>query len=73
MKKTTIVCDACSKQVEQGYFKEANFKFYMNEWRGGSLGGSEDDYIFKGDLCQSCAHKLKDFLEKELGLKEVRK
>lgn len=48
MKKTTIVCDACGKQVEQGYFKEAN-------------------------LCQSCAHKLKDFLEKELGLKEVRK
>ena len=73
--KTITTCDSCGKEIKEGdlkhdYFKECAIDFHLNEWRGGSMGGSEDDFDIHADLCYDCAHKLMDFLLDKMKLKE---
>lgn len=69
MKKETIICDACGNEIQPGYFRNARLDFRINEWGGGSVGGSEDIFIQEADLCSECAHKLQRFIKDELGIK----
>jgi hypothetical protein len=68
MKKVTIICNACGREIQPSYFRSARLDFEINEWGGGSVGGSEDIFVQKADLCSECAHKLKKFLIKELNI-----
>lgn len=69
MKKVTTICDACGKEMQPGYFRNARLDFRIDEWGGGSMGGSEDIFLQEADLCFECAHKLQRFIKDELGIK----
>lgn len=71
MEKLQIFCDACGKEVKPSYFKGARLSLVINEWGGGSMGGNEDIFIQKADLCEDCAHKLQKFIKEELNIKPV--
>ena len=63
MKKTIITCDRCGKDlILDNYHNRINFNLYY--WHGGSLGGEEDKDKFELDLCENCAEKLSQMLEK---------
>lgn len=73
MKETTVrtFCDACGKEVisSNGHFYSGNFHMRLNQWGGGSMGGSEDIFEYEAsDLCEECAHKLENFI-KNMGIK----
>ena len=70
MRKEIVYCDACGKEVERGYFRSGELSFKIDEWAGGSMGGREDIFIQKGDLCEECAHKLQKFI-KEMGVQPI--
>lgn len=74
MKKITLYCDCCGKQIETGHFRGATIKLHIDEWSGGSMGGSEDWFDYEAEeLCEDCAHELQTFVTK-MGLKrKVRK
>ena len=57
MKKTTITCDRCGKEIN-GYEYHNHLDFCLDYWHGGSLGGSEDEEKFDVDLCGDCAQEL---------------
>lgn len=69
MKKVTIICDACGREIQPSYFRSARLDFEINEWSGGSVGGNEDIFIQNADLCCECAHKLQRFIKDELNIK----
>lgn len=69
MKKVTIICDACGREIQPSYFRSARLDFEINEWSGGSVGGNEDIFIQNVDLCCECAHKLQRFIKDELNIK----
>lgn len=50
MKKVTIICDACGREIQPSYFRSARLDFEINEWGGGSVGGSED-ILSKKPIC----------------------
>ena len=68
MKKVTIICDACGREIQPSYFRNARLDFKIDEWGGGSAGGREDIFIQEADLCSECAHKLQKFIENELNI-----
>lgn len=68
MKKVTIICDACGREIQPSYFRSARLDFKIDEWGGGSVGGREDIFIQEADLCSECAHKLQRFIENELNI-----
>ena len=57
MKKTTITCDHCGKEIV-GYDYRNHIEFTLSYWHGGSIGGSEDEDNFTLDLCGDCAQEL---------------
>lgn len=69
MKRVTVICDACGKETQPSYFRSARLEFRIDKWSGGSVGGSEDIFIQKADLCSECAHKLQSFIKDELNIK----
>lgn len=69
MEKVQIYCDACGKEICPSHFKSATVELRINEWGGGSIGGNEDIYIQKADLCSECAHKVQHFLAHKLNIK----
>ena len=71
MRKIQEFCDACGKEIKKSYFKSARLSFIINEWGGGSFGGYEDIFIQEADLCEDCAHKLQQFISKQLNIKPV--
>lgn len=71
MKKEITICDSCGCEIKKGHFKESFVNFHLNEWSGGSVGGSEDNFDVKADLCEVCAHKLRDFLIRKMDLKRM--
>ena len=68
MKKITIICDACGREIQPSYFRNARLDFKIDKWDGGSVGGREDIFIQEADLCSECAHKLQKFIENELNI-----
>ena len=68
MKKVTIICDACGREIQPSYFRSARLDFKVDKWDGGSVGGREDIFIQEADLCSECAHKLQKFIENELNI-----
>lgn len=68
MKKVTIICDACGREIQPSYFRNARLDFKIDKWDGGSVGGREDIFIQGADLCSECAHKLQRFIENELNI-----
>lgn len=68
MKKVTIICDACGREIQPSYFCSARLDFKVDKWDGGSVGGREDIFIQEADLCSECAHKLQKFIENELNI-----
>lgn len=69
MKRVQTFCDACGNEIHESYFRSARLDFRINEWGGGSVGGSEDIFIQDADLCSECAHKLQKFIKEELNIK----
>lgn len=69
MKKVITTCDACGKETRSSHFYSAKLDFEINELGGGSVGGSENIFIQKADLCVECAHKLQRFIKDELNIK----
>ena len=69
MKRVTVICDACGKEIQPSYFRSVRLEFRIDKWSGGSVGGSEDIFIQKADLCYECAHKLQSFIKDELNIK----
>ena len=65
MKKVTIICDACGREIQPSYFRSARLDFKIDKWDGGSVGGI---FIQEADLCSECAHKLQKFIENELNI-----
>ena len=51
MKKVTIICDACGREIQPSYFRNARLDFKVDKWDGGSVGGREDIFIQEADLC----------------------
>lgn len=69
MEKLQVFCDSCGKEVKESYFRSAKLLFKIDEWGGGSVGGNEDVFIQKADLCSDCAHKLQKFIKEQLNIK----
>lgn len=53
MKKITIICDACGREIQPSYFRNARLDFKIDEWGGGSAGGrhnSDERFINRGKV-----------------------
>lgn len=69
MKEIITYCDCCGEKTEKIHFKGSILKFEMEEWSGGSMGGSEDAEHCDIELCADCAHKIESFLKDEMKIK----
>jgi hypothetical protein len=58
-----IICDKCGKEITNlTYYNK--LKFTLRYWRGGSMGGREDDENFDIDICGECAGSLSLLLKR---------
>ena len=68
MKKVTIICDACGREIQPSYFRSARLDFKVDKWDGGSVGGREDIFIPVSYTHLTLPHKLQKFIENELNI-----
>lgn len=66
MKKQTIICDRCGKDITGSTNYRNHLDITLEYWHGGSLGGIEDEDNFDVDLCDDCAQKLSTIIDKFL-------
>lgn len=68
MRKTTITCDRCGKEITDDingfphYLNNINLN--LNYWHGGSMGGEEDIDRLHYEICGDCARSLYYTLKK---------
>ena len=60
MKKITIICDACGREIQPSYFRSARLDFKVDKWDGGSVGGREDIFIQEATYARNAPISYRD-------------